>query len=179
MKALPKARRSDLVVTELENELLVYDVKTHRALCLNESAAAIWKKCDGKSSTEEIAASTLIDKTLVKMALGDLSANKLLDGGMVAKTDRVTRRKVLLGAATALAVVPVILTIVAPAAAQANSCIAPFNATVGTSTSAQPANQACNNATAKCCSNSASQLMDSVDVNGNHTCTGICGSIVG
>jgi hypothetical protein len=35
---LPKARKKDLIVERLEDETLVYDLKTDRAHCLNHSA---------------------------------------------------------------------------------------------------------------------------------------------
>ncbi len=58
-------------------------------------------------------------------------------------------------------------------------CIATSNETVGMSTAAEPADQACVNAASNCCSLSAFQLQDSVDMDGNHTCTGVCGEIIG
>jgi hypothetical protein len=58
-------------------------------------------------------------------------------------------------------------------------CIAPFNVAIGMSTAAQPADQACLNATNQCCDLASTNAQDTVDVNGNHTCTVICGSIIG
>src|SRR5271157_5889818 len=36
-------------------ELLIYDVSSDRAHCLNESAAAIWRHCDGTRSVYKLA----------------------------------------------------------------------------------------------------------------------------
>ncbi|MDQ5844969.1 MAG: PqqD family protein, partial [Acidobacteriota bacterium] len=55
MKALPLARQSSLIVKELEDETLVYDQETDQAHCLNETAALVWKNCDGRNSVNEIA----------------------------------------------------------------------------------------------------------------------------
>jgi hypothetical protein len=52
---LPKARTADLVINDLTDEVLVYDLKRDKAHCLNPTAAAVWKLCDGKSSAAEIA----------------------------------------------------------------------------------------------------------------------------
>ncbi|MBA3352846.1 MAG: PqqD family protein, partial [Blastocatellia bacterium] len=52
----PIARKNGLVVQEVPDEVLVYDLETNKAHCLNQSAAMIWRSCDGKNSVSEIAA---------------------------------------------------------------------------------------------------------------------------
>jgi hypothetical protein len=52
---LPKARRDGLITKEVDGELLIYDRTRDKAHCLNGSAAAIWKLCDGQTTTHEIA----------------------------------------------------------------------------------------------------------------------------
>ena len=52
----PKARSQQIVVQELPDETLVYDLKRHKALCLNRAAGLVWKRCDGQTSAPEIAA---------------------------------------------------------------------------------------------------------------------------
>src|SRR5437016_4477048 len=52
---LPRARTEGLVVEELTDEVLVYDLQRHKAHCLNLTAAAIWKQCDGRSTAAQIA----------------------------------------------------------------------------------------------------------------------------
>ena len=44
-----------LVVREVGSETIVYDPRTHRAHCLGETAAAVWRECDGGRSASEIA----------------------------------------------------------------------------------------------------------------------------
>jgi len=44
-----------LIVEELPNEVLVYDLNTDKAHCLNRTAALIWKNCDGEKTEGEIA----------------------------------------------------------------------------------------------------------------------------
>ena len=51
----PIARKSGLVVQEVPDEVLVYDLESNKAHCLNQSAAMIWKSCDGNTSVSEIA----------------------------------------------------------------------------------------------------------------------------
>jgi hypothetical protein len=54
-QSLPKARRSELITAELEGELLVYDRSSDKAHCLNETAAFVWARCDGRTSVANIA----------------------------------------------------------------------------------------------------------------------------
>jgi len=51
----PLARQDRLVVQELSEEVLVYDLDRHRAHCLNRTAALIWRHCDGSTSVAEMA----------------------------------------------------------------------------------------------------------------------------
>ena len=53
---LPKARNGGIITKDIDGELLIYDRTRDRAHCLNETAAAIWKLCDGRRSVGEIAA---------------------------------------------------------------------------------------------------------------------------
>ena len=50
----PLARREGLVIRELADEVLVYDLDRDRAHCLNQTAAFIWQCCDGRTSTETV-----------------------------------------------------------------------------------------------------------------------------
>jgi hypothetical protein len=55
LEFLPKARSEALITKEVDGELLVYDRTRDKAHCLNESAAAIWKLCNGRTTPTEIA----------------------------------------------------------------------------------------------------------------------------
>lgn len=43
-----------LVVEELDDEILLYRPSTHKAIHLNETAAAIWKLCDGTRTVKDL-----------------------------------------------------------------------------------------------------------------------------
>jgi hypothetical protein len=83
---LPRMREKGLVVDDLPDEVLVYDLERHKAHCLNITAAQVWRDCDGKTSASEIArriASQLdapFNEELVWLALRDLDKLHLLDG---------------------------------------------------------------------------------------------------
>jgi len=53
----PKARTEGIVVRELPEEVLVYDLERHAAVCLNRTAALVWKRCDGRASVGELSRS--------------------------------------------------------------------------------------------------------------------------
>jgi hypothetical protein len=51
----PKSlNRDQLVVEELGTELMIYDQKRNRAFCLNQKAAFVWQRCDGKTTIGEL-----------------------------------------------------------------------------------------------------------------------------
>ena len=51
----PRRRKKGLAVQKLAKEVLVYDLERHRAHCLNEAAALVWRQCDGETSVSDIA----------------------------------------------------------------------------------------------------------------------------
>lgn len=121
---LPQARRDGLVVRELPDEVLVYDPESHRAHCLNSTAAAIWRYCDGETTAEEIAfrlareIGEAVEEDVVWLALQDLGRLRLLETPVVRSTPGLSRREIVRrGAfvASALAV-PTVFSLLAPTA---------------------------------------------------------------
>ena len=133
MNNLPRARREKLVIQEVAEEVLIYDLESNKAHCLNQPAAMVWEQCDGKSDaamiagrlTEELRAP--VDERMVWFALEQLGRDKLLEESIVAPAALagMTRRQMVrtLGLAAVVAV-PLITSIVAPTTAQAVSCLA-------------------------------------------------------
>ena len=85
MKVSPVARTESLIVKEVDGETLVYDLKTDKAHCLNDTAARVWKNCDGRNSVSEISeilsaeSNTTVKEDLVWLALDQLQNFKLLE----------------------------------------------------------------------------------------------------
>jgi hypothetical protein len=131
---LPSARKFKLVVRELAEEVLVYDEETHRAHCLNRTAALVWKHCDGKTPVSGIAErvggqlSSGVSEDLVWLALDQLTEFDLLASGTArpSASNQISRRKMIrrLGLAAAISL-PLITSIVSPTPAQAQSCGTP------------------------------------------------------
>lgn len=125
----PQAREDGLVVQELADETLVYDLRNHQAHCLNRAARAVWRLCDG--TRDEAALARLLakelagdaDEDVVRLALRDLARARLLREPLRA-LPRVSRRRLIqrLGQAAAL---PLVVSIVSPTAAQAATCTVP------------------------------------------------------
>jgi hypothetical protein len=82
----PKSlRRDQLIVEELGTELMVYDQKRNQAFCLNQKAAFVWQRCDGKTTIAEIALQLAqflgepVNEEVVQFALQSLSQDSLLE----------------------------------------------------------------------------------------------------
>ena len=130
---MPRARHDELFVEELQDETLVYDLKRHKASCLNHTAALVWRHCDGKTSVAEVAAllddqlTAPTDETVVWMALDRLSRAHLLTESVTLPADRAqySRREVLRKLRRVAGIsllLPVIESITAPLAAAQASC---------------------------------------------------------
>jgi hypothetical protein len=125
--AVPQAREDDVVVQELANEVLVYDLNTHKGHCLNQTAAAVWRHCDGTTTVPELTAivsrelSTAVDEELVWTALDRLGKAGLLQARI--RRPGISRRDAVKWALATAAAVPLVSSITAPLAAQGASCV--------------------------------------------------------
>ena len=124
---LPRARTENLVIRELDDETLVYDIERDEAHCLNRTAALVWQQCNGKTTASQAARSlqatlhTPIDADVVLLALKELKRFRLVVNPE--KTPSVSRRTLILKyAPVALALLPAIVSITSPNPAQAASC---------------------------------------------------------
>lgn len=126
----PVSRKDDIVVQELDGEVLIYDLRANKAFCLNETSALVWRGCDGTRDVTELSAfvaaavKTKPNHDVVWLALDQLNREGLLEAA-TDTTERfkgMSRREVIrrigLTSATAL---PVVLGMIAPRAAHANS----------------------------------------------------------
>jgi hypothetical protein len=139
MQNKPLTRQDGLIVRELENEILIYDTKNNKAHCLNDTAALVWKHCDGLTTTEEISRSlthqlgTPVDEKVVWFALKQFGRDQLLEEELplppTVLASGLSRRDMVrvLGLAAVVAV-PLVTSIVAPTAVQAATCFPPGTA---------------------------------------------------
>jgi hypothetical protein len=129
---LPRKREHQLVIDELPDEVLVYDLDRHKAHCLNQTAALVWQHCDGKSAASQIARRLTkqlrapFNEDLVWLALRQLEKLHLLEQSISLPPEflGMSRRQMIRNLSLAAAVaVPVVTSIVAPTAAEASTCV--------------------------------------------------------
>ncbi|MDQ1639678.1 MAG: hypothetical protein QOF62_3017 [Pyrinomonadaceae bacterium] len=127
---LPLARTEQLIVKEVDGEMLVYDLKTDQAHCLNKTAADVWKNCDGEKSLNDITAAlandsgAAVDEGAVWLALDQLKQFKLLAEvpSAPASFAGMTRRQLVRTLGVAAIALPVIVSITSPTAQAQASC---------------------------------------------------------
>ena len=148
---LPVARKEGLVIQELPDEILVYDLKINKAHCLNETAAFVWKACDGKNSVADITklfgnkSNSQVPEDLIWLALDQLSENNLLEKELEAKLKGQTRREVIkkIGLASIVAL-PIISALIFPQSALAVFCPSSICSNVGGTGGCDPGMACCN-----------------------------------
>jgi hypothetical protein len=129
---LPRKREQQLVIDELPDEVLIYDLDRHKAHCLNQTAALVWQQCDGDSTPSQIARRLTkqlrapFNEDFVWLALRQLEKLHLLEQSISLPPEflGMSRRQMIrnLGLAAAVAV-PLVTSIVAPTAAEASTCV--------------------------------------------------------
>lgn len=109
--------------------MLVYDRNNDEAFCLNQTAALVWAHCDGETTVAkmtqllEVEAKAPVGEEVVWFTLEQLRKSRLLDGSFQGPEQmNLSRRLLVKRLGIAAAVLPVIMSIAAPAAAQAASC---------------------------------------------------------
>ena len=163
----PRARQEGLIIHDLPEELLIYDLTRHRAHCLNRTARILWRHCDGQTPVRELAQRLAedtgqpIDETIVWLGLEQLAEKQLLQESLPALPSaarpgrrELSRRAAALGGLALL--LPMVQSILAPDVAAAAS---------GTTQADCFRNGTANDG--KCC----------IDVNPRRLCRRIIGSI--
>ena len=126
---IPTARKEGLVIQEMPDEILVYDLNTNQAHCLNRTAASVWKNCDGENSVTDIKLklekefNSAIPEDFVWLAIDQLSKDKLLEKEIETKISGLSRREVIkrIGFAS-MAALPVVAMLSFPQNALAVAC---------------------------------------------------------
>jgi hypothetical protein len=132
-------REEDVLVQELPDETLVYDLKRNKAHCLNRTAALVWRHCDGRTTVGEIAEvlhkelNLPVNEQIVWQTLHRLQRADILSEFVPPawKRDRIARRDWLRKLGVAAIFVPAVMTVFAPAASAAASCASTFPGCTG------------------------------------------------
>lgn len=124
MNKLPIARTENLLVQNLDKEILIYDLLTNKAYCLNETSAIIYQACGSKTSFDALKRKYKFTDEIIFLALDELKENNLIAGNqyLVSPFTGMNRREIIrkVGLASMVAL-PVISSLIAPVAANAAS----------------------------------------------------------
>jgi hypothetical protein len=116
----PKNKTDNLVVQELGNEVLLYDLNIHKAYSLNQTTAIVYQYCDGETTFEELRrkSKTKLPDEIILLAIDELARHNL-----VAEKPQlsITRRNLLRKTALTAFALPAIVSLVAPLAVHAQS----------------------------------------------------------
>jgi Coenzyme PQQ synthesis protein D (PqqD) len=128
-RAARKARRDQLLVEEVNDELVVFDLERRTVHLLNPVAAFVWRRCDGRTSVAQLASllhaelGLPANDELILLALDELEKNHLLEeqGAASATTDSLSRRQMIrrLAAATGIGLMLPLVESLRPPAAEA------------------------------------------------------------
>ena len=123
--AFPKAKSKRLHIREIDREVLIYDLATHRASHLSPFAAKVWRCCDGTKSISDITeiVGDSINEDGVSLALERLAkADLLVDGSLAGCVlQRGNDRRALLRNLAAASLVPLVTNLPISARAQATA----------------------------------------------------------
>ena len=151
------ARRNDIVVEAVIDEVLIYDQRADVAHCLGDIAALVWRTCDGGATlgdvAEQLVAHDLAGSGEDATELAGTAVSELVEKGLL-ETSRVgagavSRRQALrrmAGVGAAAVVAPLVVSAAVPSAAAAvsTSCSSIFGTTCTTNT------QCCSSAGLQC-----------------------------
>ena len=168
----PKTRNENIVVQEMDNEILIYDLKTDKAFCLNETSALIYQLCDGKRNIPEINRqlnkhlNESVSEELIWLALDNFKKENLLEENEKFEIDfnGLNRRQIIkkIGLASLIAL-PMVSSVVAPSAANAASGLGLLFAPCVSSPDCDPSARFCRTitmgagaGTMQCCANGSS-----------------------
>lgn len=131
---IPVARKEGLVIQETAEEVLVYDLTNNKAHCLNQTAAFVWRSCNGNNSIPEISklfereVGSAVHEDLIWLAIDQLNEKNLLDAeltnGFGGRSRREVIKKIGLAAVVAL---PIVASLTAPTSALASTSCACVN----------------------------------------------------
>ena len=125
-----RPKRIEALTRKLQGELIIYDLRTNCAYCLNESAARVWQACDGRTTiadiVEQLATVYGTSESTIYVALAEFEEAKLLEkcGGSLRELSSNARRELIkrVGKAAAVLALPVVTSLLVPEPASAASC---------------------------------------------------------
>lgn len=110
--------KENLLVQNLPDEILVFDVSTNKSYCLNETAKIVFNACDGVKTFNDVD----LSEEIIYLSLDELKKNNLIQDNYGSPYSGINRREVIrkIGLASMIAL-PVISSLSLPTAAAASS----------------------------------------------------------
>ena len=186
------ARRDGIFFEDIHEEVLIYDTHTDTGHALSETAAVVWRTCEGGATLDEIAGQLVArgigdtkeaGAVLADRAVAELTEKHLLDASGVQASAAVTRRHALrriAGVGGSAIVAPLVVSAAIPTLAQAHG--SPVSGCVQTGGLCSPNNTI--NAGNNCCTSTGDTCISShctaclpatVSCNkGYQCCSGVC-----
>jgi hypothetical protein len=104
--------------------------RNHQAHCLNQTAAFVWKHCDGRRSIPALARlmekemNAALSEQTVRFAIRQLERSSLVEASPLgpARLPQTSRRELIRTLGVAAVALPIVASVVAPIAAAAASC---------------------------------------------------------
>lgn len=124
MNKLPIARTSDIVVQDVGIEILIYDLRTHKAYSLNETSSIVYQACDGETTFEQLRVKNKFTDEIIFLAIDELRKENLIENGEEYGFSfaGISRREAIRKAALAsMIALPLISSLIVPTAAAAQS----------------------------------------------------------
>lgn len=129
-RKMPLVRTEELVVQNVGDEVLIYDLRTDKAHNLNSTLSIFWNHCDGKTEVSEVLqilrrkTKGRLDQDFISIGLKELSDSNLLDDNNENSAQAsLSRRELIQRYGTSALALPVLISLVAPVSAQMGSCI--------------------------------------------------------
>ena len=118
------ARKNGIVVQEMPDEVLIYDLNSNKAHCLNRSAAIVWRSCNGSNSIADIVREFEaneggnVTEDFIWLAIDQLNEKDLLEGDPPVRFEGNSRRQAIKAIGLGVvATLPVVASLVAPTTA--------------------------------------------------------------
>ena len=122
MNKLPKARTSDILMQEVLDEILIYDMSTHKIYQLNKTLSVVYQNCDGETTFDQLIRNNNLTDDLIFLAIHQLKEGNLLeeDKTLASPFNNMSRREAIKRAGiAAMVALPMISTVIAPTAVYA------------------------------------------------------------
>ena len=168
--------RENLIVQELNDEVMVYNLTTDKYYCLNSTTKTVFEACDGEMTIEELKRQSNLPEEVIYLSLDEIKRNELLKDDYISPLAGMNRREVIKRAGIAtMIVLPVITGLVAPKAVNAASpaaCFASgatFTPNTGVCTGLTCIALCSQEGITRCCTGAANTAV--INIFTNNTCT--------